>query len=43
MVPFRMTLNKPNPLFEVTTLFDAKYLPNGYIYNYMAIVTIEGE
>ena len=31
----------PNPVFQVTPLFDAKYLTNGY--RYAAIVTIESE
>ena len=31
----------PNPVFKVTSLFDAKYLTNDYRYGYT--FTIEGE
>jgi len=40
MVPFPVTLNEPYPVFKVTTLFDVKYLANGYRYGH---ITIEDE
>jgi len=37
-----MALTNPNPVFKVTSLFDAKYLTNGYRSD-TAVVIIEGE
>jgi len=42
MAPFPMALTNPNPVFKVTSLFDAKYLTNGYRSD-TAVVIIEGE
>jgi len=37
IVSFPMTLNELNPVFKVTSLFDAKYFTNDYRYGHFTI------